>query len=476
MTRWMIPGLLAALVLAAPAAARTGDRGAILDGATFVHEQDGPVQTEAWWHAFGDEALAAAVDAGLADNGDVQGAWERVSQARAMSHQSLALALPSASFDVNVSTAPTDSLGFQFGGMPSVPGEERPDVYHTGSAMLGVAVPLHLWGSALPTYRASRFDAQATEGDSEAQAMALASHLAGAYFDVLAAQEQVALIEGQIQANESLLELTELRYQQSEATGLDVLQQRQQLHASRAMLPQARMLANTRDRQLEALLGRSPGAGSGARASGLPPLPPTPATGRPADLPEHRPDLRASGLRLDAAATRRNATLHAMMPTLQLTAGVGTQAMYMDEYDSIETWSVGAALSIPLFQGTRNWASFAEARAGLRSAQRTHDQLLLQAVADVDIALMRETQQTETLQAYGEQLDAAGLAYTEARALYAGGLSSYLTVLTALNTRHQAQLNVLSAHRDLIDARIDLYEALGGPWTDSLSAGRGVDR
>jgi outer membrane protein TolC len=236
------------------------------------------------------------------------------------------------------------------------------------------------------------------------------------------------------------------------------------------------MLANTRDRQLEALLGRSPGAGSGARASGLPPLPPTPATGRPADLPEHRPDLRASGLRLDAAATRRNATLHAMMPTLQLTAGVGTQAMYMDEYDSIETWSVGAALSIPLFQGTRNWASFAEARAGLRSAQRTHDQLLLQAVADVDIALMRETQQTETLQAYGEQLDAAGLAYTEARALYAGGLSSYLTVLTALNTRHQAQLNVLSAHRDLIDARIDLYEALGGPWTDSLSAGRGVDR
>ena len=69
-----------------------------------------------------------------------------------------------------------------------------------------------------------------------------------------------------------------------------------------------------------------------------------------------------------------------------------------------------------------------------------------------------------------------GQAYTEARALYAGGLTTYLTVLTALNTRHQSQLNVLSAHRDLIDARIDLYEALGGPWTDSLSAGRGVER
>lgn len=476
MTRGYPLGFCLALVLSGTALARPADRGAVLEGATYVHPQDGPLQVEAWWRAFGDEALSASIEAGLADNGDVQGAWDRVSQARAMSHQSLAGALPSVSFDVNVSTSPTDSLGFQFGGLPSVPGEERPDIYHTGSAMLGVTVPLHLWGSALPSFRASRFDVEASQGDGEAQAMAMAGLIAGAYFDVLAAREQVALIEGQIAANESLLGLTELRYGQSEATGLDVLQQRQQLQASRAMLPQAQMLAQTRDRQLEALLGRRPGAGAGPFAASLPPLPPAPGTGQPADLATNRPDLRASGLRLDAATTRRAATLHAMMPTLHLTAGVGTQAMYMDEYDSIETWNVGAALSIPIFQGTRNWASFAEARAGARSAEHAHDQLLLQAVAEVDTALTRERLQAETLGAYREQLEAAGQAYTEARALYAGGLTTYLTVLTALNTRHQSQLNVLSAHRDLIDARIDLYEALGGPWTDSLSAGRGVER
>jgi outer membrane protein, multidrug efflux system len=476
MTRGSCFGLCLALVFSGYAEARSADRGAILDGATYVHTHEGPRQGEAWWRAFGDDALDASIEAGLSDNGDVQGAWERVAQTRARSHQSLALALPAVSFDVNVTTAPTDSLGFQFGGMPSIPGEEQPDIYHTGSAMLGVAVPLHLWGSALPSFRASLFDTQASEGDGEAQAMALASAVAGAYFDVLAAREQVTLIEGQIAANESLLELTELRYQQSEATGLDVLQQRQQLWASRAMLPQAQMLAQTRDRQLEALIGRPPGTGAGPYAATLPALPQAPGTGQPADLMTNRPDLRASGLRLDAATTRRNATIHAMMPTLQLTAGVGTQAMYMDEYDSIETWSVGAGLSIPIFQGTRNWASFAEARAGARSAEYAHDQLLLQAVAEVDTALLRERGQSEALGAHQGQLEAATLAYSEARALYAGGLASYLTVLTALNTRHQSQLNVLSAHRDLIDARIALYEALGGPWTDSLSAGRGVER
>jgi len=301
--------------------------------------------------------------------------------------------------------------------------------------------------------------------------VALAGNIARAYYDVVAAQEQLALLHGQIETNRALLELTELRYLTSEATGLDVLQQRQQLAATEALVPGARALARTRQQQLTVLLGRDVDDEATVSAAQLPGLPPDPATGRPLDLLDNRPDLKASGLRLQAAGARKNASIQSFLPGLALSGQVGTQAMYVDEMETQETWGVGATLSLPLFQGTANWASFVEARAAAGSATATHEQAVRQAVQQVEGALFNEQEVGAQLDAYRRMLEASQLAFTEARERYAAGLTNYLTVLTAINAQQQAELNVLSAHRSLIDARIAVHESLGGPWTAGLSTG-----
>jgi outer membrane protein, multidrug efflux system len=466
-------GLLAALatILVMPAAAWAARIDAYEPAADqrFAVEQTGTPLDDPWWLGFDDRELAALVDRGLTHNRDLAASWAMVDQAEARTVQALSPALPTLSFDITESTSPYDSLGFQFGGLPSAGGDDSDDpaVYHSGSAMLNVRVPVSLWDGTLSGLHASRYDRAASEGDGEARAMALATRIAGAYFDVLAAREQVEIVQGQIEAHGALLELTQLRYEQSEASALDVLQQRQQHASTQAMLPQARVTLRTQENQLAALLG-TPEA-LAISGSSLPALPAPPTTGTPAELLDNRPDLRASSARMVAAGARTDASIGALTPTLSLSGTVGTQAIYFDELDTQQTWGVGASLSIPIFEGARGWASLVEARAGQRMAADTHSQAVLQAIRDVENAVIREQETGLQLRAQLDQLSAAELALGESRSHYAAGLTGYLTVLTALTSLQQSQLAVLSTRRSQLDARIHLYESLGGAWTDSLS-------
>ena len=442
---------------------------------TFEGGTDGEPSVEPWWVSFDDGSLDAVMDQGLAGNGDLGAAWERVDQARATAFGALAPQLPSLSVDVNANVAPIDSLGFQFGGLPTAPGEEEDDekvAYLNGSALLNAWIPLDFWGPQVQAYRAGRYEAEATAGDRDARAISLSVTVGGAYFDAVAAGAQVALIESQIAAQESLLELTELRYRETDTSGLDVLQQRQQLEATRALLPTARSLERTSRQRLAALLGLEGEGALPALPAELAPLPAPPATGRPADLLSSRPDLRAADARWAAATARRHGAGLAFAPSLALTAQAGTQAIYFDELDTQPLWGVGAALSIPIFQGAGRFAGLAETRAAEDGAARTLSQRVREAVQQVESARVTEEELDERLAALERQLEAAVAVAEESRARYAAGLTPYLTVLTAVNARQQAELTLLQARRERIDARIRLHEALGGRWTANLADGR----
>lgn len=466
--------LLAALVLAGSAAA--GPRVEPYrpsPEATYAGDAGAELSADPWWTTFGDASLDRVMEQGLSGNDDLGAAWERVDQARASAFGSLAPQLPSLSFDVGANAAPFESLGFQFGGIPTAPGEDEPPLaYYTGSAMLNARVPLDFWGPQVQLYRAGRFEVQAAAGDRDAQAISLSVRIGGAYFDAVTAAAQVALIERQVESQESLLELTELRYRETDTSGLDVLQQRQQLEATRALLPTARSQERTSRQRLAALLGLDDESKLPELTADLGALPAAPPVGRPADLLTIRPDLRAADARWAAATARRHASGLAFAPTLALSGQVGTQAIQADEFDTQEVWGVGAAVSLPIFQGASRFAGLAEARSAEDGAARTLSQRVREAVQQVESARVTGAELDERLAALERQLEAAVAVADESRARYATGLTPYLNVLTAVNARQQAELAVLAARRERIDARIRLHEALGGRWTTHLADGR----
>ncbi len=433
-------------------------------------------RTEQWWECFGDAELSALVQDALSANPEIAAARHRVTQSDATARGSLAPLLPSVSLDGSINVAPYDSLGFQFGGMTTGGTAETgvtpapPDVYYTGSANLKVGLKLDLFGRSYLGYTASRRDADASRADRDASATNLIARLTQTWFDTASAQAQLEIIEQQEEANTQLLEIVEMRFENGSATALDVLQQRQQVDAARARVPQARLLVTTGRHQLAVLTGRSYAADLPLPASSLPPLHArlSASVGLPSDLALRRPDLRAAAARHEASADRASSAMRGLFPRLTVSGQVGYQANQIMAFQDQWTWGVGAALSIPLFEGGLNWASWGQAEAAEAAAEQSYRQALLLAEQQAGAALARESELELQLSARQQGEKSAALAFGEARIRYVAGLDSYVQVLTSLASLQAAQLNRLQTHRDLIINRIDLYNALGGTWTQDL--------
>ena len=327
---------------------------------------------------------------------------------------------------------------------------------------LGVDV----FGQRYHSWRAGRFDAQAAEGDRDAVVMALTTRVAQAYFDLLAARESLSLSQEQLQASESVLELTQLRYQASgDSTGLDVLQQRQQTEGTRVRVPQAQLSEALAVQRLNLLLGRPAYAEIPQISGDVPELPDQPALGTPLDLLDSRPDLRAAASRLDAARMRKTSATVALLPSLGVSAGAGQQFIDTSDVTWQDYWNVGVSASVPLFNGGSVHQGVRQARAGERGAARSLDVALLTAIQEVEAALEQERQQAAVLVATRAQLDAAKASFENAQLRYSQGLVTYQQVLTSLSALQAVQQSELSARRSLLDVRLALHQSLGGSWT-----------
>ena len=418
---------------------------------------------QSWWTRFADPELNTLVTRGTGNNFTVLVAQSRIEEADAVVSQQLAPLLPTATWDTLLTTGPLDSLGFQFGGGVGGGGMapvDLPTLYWQASSTVNVGLGIDITGKNILSHRAAKDDRKAAKHDVDVQRQSLASQITATYYDLVTARAQLAIIKHQVETNERLLELTQLKFETGQANAVDVLQQRQQLAGSKVQVPRAQQQLRAFEQRMAVLLGETPGR-SFETPSTLPALPARPNVGAPSELLRARPDLRAKTQRLEATEKRTKVSKRSFAPDLRLSARGGVQGINVGEWSSQGFWSATATLSVPLSTGGSTYGRMRQAKAQQRTASRDLSQSSLLAVQEVEDALLRETQQAEVLALYKEQHVASKAAFEESRTRYAEGVAEYLPVLTALASVQRAELDIVTAHRDLIAARIDLYTALG---------------
>jgi len=437
------------------------------DDLRYDHEIQGEQASEPWWRSLDDPTVAQLVELGLANNHDLAAAQSSVAAARAMAAQAGAALAPVASVNLSSNTSPMDSLGFQFGGASSgaPASDDTPETYTTASAMLGLSWQPDIWGGQILSWRAERFDADAAAGDRDAAALGIGTAIASTWYDLVATQAQLILLQDRCDLVADLLALTEERYAQGELSGLDVLQQRQQLAATEAQLPSIRAARFQLERAMLVLLGQPDLQQLPALPSALPEVPPTPGTGIPAELVENRPDLRAAMARYASSDASARSALRGFLPTLGISAQGGRQYFVTDETKEIDTWSVSGSVSVPLWQARGAHTGVQASRAAQSAASHALSKAAMTAVQEVEGAVVMEQEFRLQVEATERQVEAASAAFTQSREYYLQGLITYPQVLAALQAHQQALISRLSAQRTLLDARISLHEVLGGRWT-----------
>jgi NodT family efflux transporter outer membrane factor (OMF) lipoprotein len=397
-----------------------------------------------WWSTLADRDLDRSITASLAGNFGLREAESRVRVAAASLRQARARLFPSLDASGEVSDR-WDSGG---GGS----GSDTP---------LGVLLDWEadVFGRMRAARRAGTRELAATRGDLAGARLLLSAAVAETHFARVEQVEQLRLLEEQTAVGETLLRLTRLRFGQGQASIVDVLQQEEQLKATRALVPVVEARIAELGYALDAFLGRPPGKTPPPRGSVLPEPPKLPATGLPSDLLLRRPDLVAARERLRALDARLVEAIAAQFPRFRISASA------INARGGAPSLTAGLAASVvaPLFDAGDRRAEVMKRRAELEGAVAAFGQLFLEALRDVESALLNERQQTERLGRQQTQLETAKRLLTETRNRYSQGLTDYLPVLAALTTVQRLEREIVTTRRNRISQRIALHRALGGP-------------
>jgi outer membrane protein, multidrug efflux system len=407
------------------------------------------------WDAFGNVELQALIAEALTNGLTVADAQARLDAALLRVRQAGAALYPSIDLQsgAGMTRANSDS-GINAG---------RTVTTENYSLGLAAGFELDLWGRVRAERRAILRDADAGRGDLAAAHITVAATVSQAWVDLVAARATYALLSGQLETNRRILNLVEMRQRRGLTTAVAVYRQRQALAGIEALLPPMEAGIAALEHALSILIGRVPGGASPAVARRLPPLPAAlPAVGLPAEILARRPDVRAAGARLTAAAERVEAARGARLPMLRLSAAGGFAAGAADTLFDHWLSNLAANLAGPIFDAGLRKAEVARSDALRRQQLAAYKRVVLTAIGEVETALARESNQRKHLAALDRQLAAARTALREQDARYSRGRDSYLLVLEQQAAVEQLERAAIAAQADLLRYRIALYRAIAG--------------
>lgn len=406
---------------------------------------------EHWWESFGDAVLDRLIEQALAKNFSLQSVWARLDQAAAVERIASAELYPS--LDVDGSAGRSWSHNSR---------GATTNVYSIG-VMAGYEVDL--WGRIDSNSKAATLDRQATEAELTAAAISLSAEVATTWYQLVEQYGQQVLVSSQLETNTRVLELITLRFRRGKVGATDVLQQRQLAESNRGELANIKSLIGVLEHQLAILLGATPDSRVSEPQAELISLPPLPVTGIPAELVQRRPDLRQQFYSLQAADQRTAAAVADRFPRINLLGS--TDSLASDVDDLFNNWlsNLTANLVAPVIDGGRRRAEVDRSRAVTEQSLSDYRQQLIDALGEVEDALLREQQQRAFIDSLDKQLVLSGQVIGRVRDSYLFGAVDYLRVLDVLITNQNLERSRLTAQRDLIDNRIALCRALAGGWT-----------
>ncbi|MCX8157275.1 MAG: efflux transporter outer membrane subunit [Verrucomicrobiae bacterium] len=417
--------------------------------------------TDVWWQTLGATGLAAVVEEALLANWDLKVAAARLEAAVAQARIAGAAMQPRAGFDFGANRQERNFIGLPIPGAGNRVLTSRSTSY---GATFSVSWELDLWGRIRAGRQAALAEVQASAAELAAAKLSLAAQTARAWLAATEAAQQVALARQTV----TNLQLTTAQVRRRYDQGLAPNQSDLRLAlaneaAARAALAERQSLYERTLRQLEILLGRYP-RGMFEVEQALPPLPPPPPAGLPAELLERRPDLVAAERRLAAADARLLQAKAALYPRITLTTTGGTSTRDLVDLLDLDykVWSLAANVVQPLFEGGRLRAEAAQARARAEQAMAEYARTMLQAFAEVETALAVAAPLAAREQELAEEMRQAQAAWRLAEERYVSGLENYLSVLAAQRQVINSQSQRLAVQRAIWENRINLHLALGG--------------
>ena len=411
-----------------------------------------------WLTSLGEPELVALVGAALDRNLDLAAAEARLAQAEEAVVTARAPLLPSLSLSLDNSRRRiiTNFTGDAL---------DNGILNEIASSGLDLRWQLDIWGELRAATRQAVYDYGASEASYLDTRQQLAADVVRAWYGLAEARELRSVAQRQLDNAQDSLQVVERAYTAGLNEALDV-------YLARTTVAQAEDNLATRAQQvltaaatLQLLIADYPD-GTTPVAQALPEVAALPGLGVPGELIARRPDLQLAWLNLLSADAALAVAQRQRFPSLVVTAGLTDQGPQIsDTLDGNPLgWSVFTQLTQPLFQAGALRANQRRAAARVQELEATYLQQVNLAFAEVENAVSNAAALERRYTAAVANRDSANDALDRALAAYERGLGDYLSVLESQRRAFDARTNIVLVRAALLRNRIDLYEALGGPF------------
>lgn len=409
----------------------------------------GVADSSDWWQLYADAQLndlLAELEQGNQNLAAAEAAWREASAALGGSRSAL---FPQLTGQASQSRAQ----------------QVRQDINKSRGVELGLGWQLDLWGEIRRKVEAGQAQLEASAADWAALRLSQQSLLVQNYIQLRSLDEQLRIVAANIEAYQRVLRISESRYQAGMVTRADVSQSLTQLKTAQAQQLDLQSQRSRTQHAIAILLGRVASGFELEAAQGLPAMPELPDS-LPSSLLERRPDIAAAEQRVVAANTEIGVAKTAYFPSFNLSARGGYSAAAWSGLINTPNrfWSLGPQLDLRLFDAGARRAKLQQAEAAYDQRVAQYRQATLQAIVEVEDALVQLVSLEQEQQVQAEALAAAQDALRLIENQYAAGLVDFIQVSSALTSAHSAERNLLNVQASRLTASMQLISALGGGW------------
>lgn len=413
----------------------------------FGDQADGQIAS-AWSSVLSDPMLDNYIETALQNNPSLRASAESVARSEALLRQARSNLLPSVGYSTSAN------------GGGALEGDNFSDSYSAG---LNASWEADLWGDIKAGVLASTYDLEGTKAAYETARQALIASVARAYILTIESEYLIALSEQTLVALEETLRIVKVRYDLGAASRRELVLAESDVANARDGLIVARDAETDAAMALQILLGRYPD-GEVDISPDFPVIAQSLSSGTPADILRRRPDIIASEMGVLRAFQDTRIARTGKWPNLTISGGLTTGAGNIgDILDPVSiAYSLGARLAGSLFDGGLTEARIDAATVAQRQAVANYGQSVLDAYFDVETAL-KDIRTLETRAPFvAQSAEAARETLALAEIQYKEGAIDLLDVLTFRQRSFQADQTEITLQRQILEARIALYLALGG--------------
>lgn len=414
-----------------------------------------PTALAHWWQRYDDPLLSQLVTQALQTNTTVRSAQAALAQARALREVQSA------------------NMGPNVGGSASAQRSKSGDAPAGNSYRAGFDASWEpdVFGGKRAGVSAAEADEQASQASLGDTQVSVAAEVAVAYVQLRGLQTRLDIARRNLAAQQETLQITDWRVQAGLATSLELSQARTNTEQTRAQIPSLETSVAQTEHALAVLTGQQPTAlhDQLAAAAAVPMPADDLAVSIPAQTLRQRPDVRVAEQQISAALARVSQADAARYPSFNISGSVGLSALALSGLTS--GGSVVSALlgsvSVPLFDGGAAKAQVRSQEAALEKARVNYQAVVLNALQEVEDALVALRCNRERLQRLQSASESAEQAALLANQRYSSGLVDFQTVLDTQRSLLSTQDSLASTQAELSADHVRLYKALGGGWTSS---------